>query len=95
MPEFTSNLQPTQAKILHQIIKRKWPLRYFFISVHENQMTDFENMHGTLRDDLDRQAVLRELSHQFPEKLDLPQSREPLELLFGYNQILFNSIDQT
>lgn len=47
-----------------------------------------------MRDDVERQLVLRELSRQFPQKLDLPQTREPLEQIFGYKHDLLMHIDQ-
>ena len=79
VPEFAATLLPTQAAILHQVVRRKWPLRYFFISVHENQLSDLENVHKELREDVERLMALRELSRQFPQKLEMPATHEPIE----------------
>jgi len=45
------------------------PLKYFFVSIHEKQLTDFENVHYSLAGDAERRAVLERLSREFPDKL--------------------------
>ena len=39
---------PPQERILYTVIERKLPLKYFFISINEKQLTDFEYVHFQL-----------------------------------------------
>lgn len=62
VPEFLQTLIPIQSNIFKQVLQREWPLKYFFISIHESQLTDFERVHASLKNDEERKAILIELS---------------------------------
>jgi len=49
VPQFIETLLPAQQRILQQVVKRGIALKFFFISIHENQLTDFEQVHQNLR----------------------------------------------
>ena len=50
-------------------------------------------MHKELREDVERLMALRELSRQFPQKLEMPATHEPIEQILSYKHDLMQSID--
>lgn len=48
VPQFIETLLPAQQRILQNVIKRGMALKYFFVSIHESQLTDFEQVHQNL-----------------------------------------------
>ena len=61
------------------------PLKYFFISINEKQLTDFEKVHASLKDDVERRQLLMEISHFYPNKLDIGKVKfTSLDKVFSY-----------
>ena len=71
VPHFIKTLTASQQRILYSVVQLKLPLKIFFISINERQLTDFHCVHADLRDDTEQQLLLTEISHNYPNKLIL------------------------
>ena len=94
VPQFIETLLPPQRRILETVMAQNFPLKYFIVSIHEKQLTDFEQVHKSLQEDIERQQILIELSKNFPNKLVINKRRfDTIDEVFSYQSEVLKSID--
>lgn len=94
LPQFVETLSPAQERILFSVMQMDLPLKYFFVSINERQLTDFDKVHNSLKDDIDRRQLLMEISHSYPNKLKIQKTEfRTIDKVFSYKTEIQKTID--